>query len=41
MVWLEQTCHLSEVTSKEEVHKLLKTNELSSSMLFDFTTHKS
>ena len=41
MVWLEQTCHLSEVTSKEEVHKLLKTNELSSSVLFDFTTHKS
>ena len=38
MVWLEQTCRLSEVTSKDEFQKLLATNELNSNLLFDFTS---
>jgi Fe-S-cluster containining protein len=39
MVWLEQTCHLSKVTSKDECHEILATNDLSSNLLLDFSTH--
>jgi Fe-S-cluster containining protein len=39
MVWLEQRCHASEVTSKEEFHELLVTNGLSNNLLLNFTTH--
>jgi hypothetical protein len=39
MVWLEQTCHLSKVTSKEECHEILATNDLGSNLLLDFSTH--
>jgi Fe-S-cluster containining protein len=38
MVWLEQTCCLSEVTSKEEFQEILATKELSSKLLFNSTT---
>ena len=39
MVWLEQTCRLSEVTSKDEFQELLVSNELNSNLLLDFITH--
>jgi len=39
MVWLEQRCHLSNVTSRDEFHKLLVANELDSELLLDFTTN--
>jgi hypothetical protein len=39
MVWLEQSCHLSKVTSKEECHEILAANDLSSNLLLDFSTH--
>ncbi len=39
MVWLEQTCRLSEVTSKNEFQELLVSNELNSNLLLDFSSH--
>ena len=39
MVWLEQTCRVSEVTSKDGFQELLVTNELNNNLLLDFITH--
>lgn len=38
MVWLEQHCHLSKVTNKDEFFTLLKANKLDSELLLDFKT---
>ncbi len=38
MVWLEQTCQVSKVTSRNELLELLTINELNSKLLLDFRT---
>lgn len=41
MVWLEQTCQLSEVCNRDEVHERLATNSLSNDLLLNFSARNS